>query len=171
MLPTGYCFLHFTLNLDLVFTILLCLHSYSNVPKYTSTFMYIWCLSCMQDLLYVISYGPSQVKPPAVQMLFHYWPNLKPPGAISEYRGLQYTGQILFMPHLLLYQTLDLSKVSPVNCFSYFSLFHFLVQPGIPSTVNILNATMPSINLLLRWLQSQKSLKLKYFMLLGCINR
>lgn len=26
-------------------------------------------------------------------MLFHYWPNLKPPGAISEYRGLQYTGQ------------------------------------------------------------------------------
>uniref|UniRef100_A0A3Q2T5P7 Unc-79 homolog, NALCN channel complex subunit n=1 Tax=Fundulus heteroclitus TaxID=8078 RepID=A0A3Q2T5P7_FUNHE len=43
------------------------------------------------DLLYVISYGPSQVKPPAVQMLFHYWPNLKPPGAISEYRGLQYT--------------------------------------------------------------------------------
>uniref|UniRef100_A0A8C5T3P5 Unc-79 homolog, NALCN channel complex subunit n=1 Tax=Malurus cyaneus samueli TaxID=2593467 RepID=A0A8C5T3P5_9PASS len=37
------------------------------------------------------SYGPSQVKPPAVQMLFHYWPNLKPPGAISEYRGLQYT--------------------------------------------------------------------------------
>ena len=48
---------------------------------------------CVQDLLYVISYGPSQVKPPAVQMLFHYWPNLKPPGAISEYRGLQYTGQ------------------------------------------------------------------------------
>ncbi|XP_036397725.1 protein unc-79 homolog isoform X5 [Megalops cyprinoides] len=44
-----------------------------------------------KDLLYVISYGPSQVKPPAVQMLFHYWPNLKPPGAISEYRGLQYT--------------------------------------------------------------------------------
>uniref|UniRef100_A0A7M4ENC1 Unc-79 homolog, NALCN channel complex subunit n=1 Tax=Crocodylus porosus TaxID=8502 RepID=A0A7M4ENC1_CROPO len=43
------------------------------------------------DLLYVIAYGPSQVKPPAVQMLFHYWPNLKPPGAISEYRGLQYT--------------------------------------------------------------------------------
>lgn len=50
----------------------------------------------MQDLLYVISYGPSQVKPPAVQMLFHYWPNLKPPGAISEYRGLQYTGQPFF---------------------------------------------------------------------------
>lgn len=50
---------------------------------------------CVQDLLYVISYGPSQVKPPAVQMLFHYWPNLKPPGAISEYRGLQYTGKIL----------------------------------------------------------------------------
>lgn len=46
------------------------------------------------DLLYVIAYGPSQVKPPAVQMLFHYWPNLKPPGAISEYRGLQYTGKI-----------------------------------------------------------------------------
>ncbi|KAL7992646.1 hypothetical protein Chor_016902 [Crotalus horridus] len=45
-----------------------------------------------KDLLYVIAYGPSQVKPPAVQMLFHYWPNLKPPGAISEYRGLQYTG-------------------------------------------------------------------------------
>ncbi|ELK27322.1 Protein unc-79 like protein [Myotis davidii] len=44
-----------------------------------------------KDLLYVIAYGPSQVKPPAVQMLFHYWPNLKPPGAISEYRGLQYT--------------------------------------------------------------------------------
>ncbi|XP_052352798.1 protein unc-79 homolog isoform X6 [Oncorhynchus keta] len=44
-----------------------------------------------KDLLYVISYGPSQVKPPAVQMLFHYWPNLKPPGAISEYSGLQYT--------------------------------------------------------------------------------
>ncbi|XP_056332911.1 protein unc-79 homolog isoform X1 [Danio aesculapii] len=44
-----------------------------------------------KDLLYVISYGPSQVKPPAVQMLFHYWPNLKLPGAISEYRGLQYT--------------------------------------------------------------------------------
>ncbi|KAI7804451.1 protein unc-79 homolog [Triplophysa rosa] len=44
-----------------------------------------------KDLLYVISYGPSQVKPPTVQMLFHYWPNLKPPGAISEYRGLQYT--------------------------------------------------------------------------------
>ncbi|XP_024132792.1 protein unc-79 homolog isoform X1 [Oryzias melastigma] len=44
-----------------------------------------------KDLLYVISYGPSQVKPAAVQMLFHYWPNLKPPGAISEYRGLQYT--------------------------------------------------------------------------------
>lgn len=41
----------------------------------------------------MIAYGPSQVKPPAVQMLFHYWPNLKPPGAISEYRGLQYTGQ------------------------------------------------------------------------------
>ncbi|CAB1335244.1 unnamed protein product [Coregonus sp. 'balchen'] len=36
-----------------------------------------------KDLLYVISYGPSQVKPPAVQMLFHYWPNLKPPGAIT----------------------------------------------------------------------------------------
>lgn len=49
----------------------------------------------LQDLLYVISYGPSQVKPPAVQMLFHYWPNLKPPGAIIEYRGLQYTGQTL----------------------------------------------------------------------------
>uniref|UniRef100_A0A8B9ECK4 Unc-79 homolog, NALCN channel complex subunit n=1 Tax=Anser cygnoides TaxID=8845 RepID=A0A8B9ECK4_ANSCY len=47
-----------------------------------------------KDLLYVIAYGPSQVKPPAVQMLFHYWPNLKPPGAISEYRGLQYTGHI-----------------------------------------------------------------------------
>ncbi|KAF3701224.1 Protein unc-79 -like protein [Channa argus] len=47
-----------------------------------------------KDLLYVISYGPSQVKPPAVQMLFHYWPNLKPPGAISEYRGLQYTAEI-----------------------------------------------------------------------------
>ncbi len=47
----------------------------------------------LKDLLYVISYGPSQVKPPAVQMLFHYWPNLKPPGAISEYRGLQYTGK------------------------------------------------------------------------------
>uniref|UniRef100_A0A674KB87 Unc-79 homolog, NALCN channel complex subunit n=1 Tax=Terrapene triunguis TaxID=2587831 RepID=A0A674KB87_9SAUR len=46
-----------------------------------------------KDLLYVIAYGPSQVKPPAVQMLFHYWPNLKPPGAISEYRGLQYTGK------------------------------------------------------------------------------
>ncbi|XP_051868511.1 protein unc-79 homolog isoform X1 [Pristis pectinata] len=44
-----------------------------------------------KDLLYVIAYGPSQVKPPAVQMLFHYWPNLKPPGAICEYRGLQYT--------------------------------------------------------------------------------
>ncbi|XP_023575453.1 protein unc-79 homolog isoform X3 [Octodon degus] len=44
-----------------------------------------------KDLLYVIAYGPSQVKPPAVQMLFHYWPNLKPPGAISKYRGLQYT--------------------------------------------------------------------------------
>ncbi|XP_018085936.2 protein unc-79 homolog isoform X1 [Xenopus laevis] len=44
-----------------------------------------------KDLLYVIAYGPSQVKPPAVQMLFHYWPNLKPPGAITEYRGLQYT--------------------------------------------------------------------------------
>ncbi|XP_075470590.1 protein unc-79 homolog isoform X5 [Ascaphus truei] len=44
-----------------------------------------------KDLLYVIAYGPSQVKPPAVQMLFHYWPNLRPPGAISEYRGLQYT--------------------------------------------------------------------------------
>ncbi|XP_006879163.1 PREDICTED: protein unc-79 homolog [Elephantulus edwardii] len=44
-----------------------------------------------KDLLYVIAYGPSQVKAPAVQMLFHYWPNLKPPGAISEYRGLQYT--------------------------------------------------------------------------------
>lgn len=56
----------------------------------------------MQDLLYVISYGPSQVKPPAVQMLFHYWPNLKPPGAISEYRGLQYTGQPFFMCSLLL---------------------------------------------------------------------
>lgn len=56
----------------------------------------------MQDLLYVISYGPSQVKPPAVQMLFHYWPNLKPPGAISEYRGLQYTGQLFFMCSLLL---------------------------------------------------------------------
>lgn len=55
----------------------------------------------MQDLLYVISYGPSQVKPPAVQMLFHYWPNLKPPGAISEYRGLQYTGQILSMSRLM----------------------------------------------------------------------
>lgn len=41
----------------------------------------------------MIAYGPSQVKPPAVQMLFHYWPNLKPPGAISEYRGLQYTGK------------------------------------------------------------------------------
>lgn len=41
----------------------------------------------------MISYGPSQVKPPAVQMLFHYWPNLKPPGAIIEYRGLQYTGE------------------------------------------------------------------------------
>lgn len=49
--------------------------------------------SLLQDLLYVIAYGPSQVKPPAVQMLFHYWPNLKPPGAISEYRGLQYTGK------------------------------------------------------------------------------
>uniref|UniRef100_A0A8C3CKM9 Unc-79 homolog, NALCN channel complex subunit n=1 Tax=Cairina moschata TaxID=8855 RepID=A0A8C3CKM9_CAIMO len=49
-----------------------------------------------KDLLYVIAYGPSQVKPPAVQMLFHYWPNLKPPGAISEYRGLQYTGQLKF---------------------------------------------------------------------------
>ncbi|KAI4892270.1 hypothetical protein NFI96_000535 [Prochilodus magdalenae] len=48
-----------------------------------------------KDLLYVISYGPSQVKPPAVQMLFHYWPNLKPPGAISEYRGLQYTETML----------------------------------------------------------------------------
>ncbi|KAJ0009073.1 hypothetical protein NQD34_016488 [Periophthalmus magnuspinnatus] len=48
-----------------------------------------------KDLLYVISYGPSQVKPPAVQMLFHYWPNLKPPGAISEYRGLQYTDPTL----------------------------------------------------------------------------
>lgn len=48
----------------------------------------------LKDLLYVISYGPSQVKPPAVQMLFHYWPNLKPPGAISEYRGLQYTGEM-----------------------------------------------------------------------------
>lgn len=59
-------------------------------------------LHCAQDLLYVISYGPSQVKPPAVQMLFHYWPNLKPPGAISEYRGLQYTGQIQLMSHLLL---------------------------------------------------------------------
>ncbi|KAJ7409284.1 protein unc-79 isoform X2 [Willisornis vidua] len=47
-----------------------------------------------KDLLYVIAYGPSQVKPPAVQMLFHYWPNLKPPGAISEYRGLQYTAEI-----------------------------------------------------------------------------
>ncbi|KAF6352746.1 unc-79-like protein, NALCN channel complex subunit [Rhinolophus ferrumequinum] len=47
-----------------------------------------------KDLLYVIAYGPSQVKPPAVQMLFHYWPNLKPPGAISEYRGLQYTGKM-----------------------------------------------------------------------------
>lgn len=56
----------------------------------------------MQDLLYVISYGPSQVKPPAVQMLFHYWPNLKPPGAISEYRGLQYTGQPFSMCSLLL---------------------------------------------------------------------
>uniref|UniRef100_G3NZH4 Unc-79 homolog, NALCN channel complex subunit n=1 Tax=Gasterosteus aculeatus aculeatus TaxID=481459 RepID=G3NZH4_GASAC len=53
-------------------------------------FVYL-CLYCVQDLLYVISYGPSQVKPPAVQMLFHYWPNLKPPGAISEYSGLQYT--------------------------------------------------------------------------------
>lgn len=61
----------------------------------------------MQDLLYVISYGPSQVKPPAVQMLFHYWPNLKPPGAISEYRGLQYTGQFLFMLHLLLNLSLN----------------------------------------------------------------
>lgn len=56
----------------------------------------------VQDLLYVISYGPSQVKPPAVQMLFHYWPNLKPPGAISEYRGLQYTGQTVLLSHLLL---------------------------------------------------------------------
>lgn len=70
--------------------------------KYASCFL--------QDLLYVIAYGPSQVKPPAVQMLFHYWPNLKPPGAISEYRGLQYTGKkgitlscpifISLMPHL-----------------------------------------------------------------------
>lgn len=51
------------------------------------------CPFLLQDLLYVIAYGPSQVKPPAVQMLFHYWPNLKPPGAISEYRGLQYTGK------------------------------------------------------------------------------
>ncbi|KAF5922981.1 hypothetical protein HPG69_013328, partial [Diceros bicornis minor] len=50
-----------------------------------------------KDLLYVIAYGPSQVKPPAVQMLFHYWPNLKPPGAISEYRGLQYTGKFAFI--------------------------------------------------------------------------
>lgn len=53
----------------------------------------------LKDLLYVISYGPSQVKPPAVQMLFHYWPNLKPPGAISEYRGLQYTGETLLHSH------------------------------------------------------------------------
>lgn len=75
--------------------------------KYSSCFF--------QDLLYVIAYGPSQVKPPAVQMLFHYWPNLKPPGAISEYRGLQYTGKrialscLVFisprphLPHLLIY--------------------------------------------------------------------
>lgn len=62
-------------------------------PTAELTIMY---LCHMQDLLYVISYGPSQVKPPAVQMLFHYWPNLKPPGAISEYRGLQYTGQPFF---------------------------------------------------------------------------
>lgn len=46
----------------------------------------------------MIAYGPSQVKPPAVQMLFHYWPNLKPPGAISEYRGLQYTGKMRISP-------------------------------------------------------------------------
>lgn len=75
----------------------------------------------VQDLLYVISYGPSQVKPPAVQMLFHYWPNLKPPGAISEYRGLQYTGQTLIMSDLgfpytvdVLCKSLDVPHASPL---------------------------------------------------------
>ncbi|KAL4832602.1 hypothetical protein H8958_009536 [Nasalis larvatus] len=59
---------------------------YSKIALFQTTQM-----NMKMDLLYVIAYGPSQVKPPAVQMLFHYWPNLKPPGAISEYRGLQYT--------------------------------------------------------------------------------
>uniref|UniRef100_A0A8C4PWE9 Unc-79 homolog, NALCN channel complex subunit n=1 Tax=Eptatretus burgeri TaxID=7764 RepID=A0A8C4PWE9_EPTBU len=70
------------------------------VMQYTSNPVYhCQLLECLmkykqevwKDLLYVIAYGPAQVKSPAVQMLFHYWPNLKPPGAISEYRGLQYT--------------------------------------------------------------------------------
>lgn len=116
-------------------------------------------LYCAQDLLYVISYGPSQVKPPAVQMLFHYWPNLKPPGAISEYRGLQYTGQIQLMSHLLLncpWAVLWRSNQPSIFYLNFFSLsifclLCFLDQPGTPSTVNILSATTPSISLPSRW--------------------
>lgn len=85
------------------------MHLHEQKMHYTFLFFFIFKKQlisyCVQDLLYVISYGPSQVKPPAVQMLFHYWPNLKPPGAISEYRGLQYTGQDLTTlpsPHLVL---------------------------------------------------------------------
>ncbi|KAK7904749.1 hypothetical protein WMY93_017356 [Mugilogobius chulae] len=67
-----------------------------------------------KDLLYVISYGPSQVKPPAVQMLFHYWPNLKPPGAISEYRGLQYTA--CFIPLSSAPSLPNGSAWNPIHC-------------------------------------------------------
>lgn len=56
-------------------------------------------------------------------MLFHYWPNLKPPGAISEYRGLQYTGDIC----CLRCEWTD--SVSNKQCFSPFKSSLFGVCP------------------------------------------
>uniref|UniRef100_A0A8D2AME2 Unc-79 homolog, NALCN channel complex subunit n=1 Tax=Sciurus vulgaris TaxID=55149 RepID=A0A8D2AME2_SCIVU len=44
-----------------------------------------------KDLLYVIAYGPSQVNLQLCKCFSTTGPILKPPGAISEYRGLQYT--------------------------------------------------------------------------------
>ena len=53
-----------------------------------------------QDLLNVIAYGPPSAKAPAVNHLFHYWPQLNP--ALTDRRGIhyKYLGNIIILTYL-----------------------------------------------------------------------